>query len=70
MRFRNGGRYGRSEVEGAPNYSNNSARCGVEVICHSVGVEVVCHSVGVEVIYHSVVVKVICHSIFRSGYRF
>ncbi len=34
-----GGRYRRSEVEGAPQYSNNFVRCGVGVkaICHSVG---------------------------------
>ncbi len=44
MRFRKGGRYRRSEVEGAPHYSNNFMHCGVEVICHSVGVEVICHS--------------------------
>ncbi len=44
MRFRKGGRYRRSEVEGVPNYSNNFVRCGVEVICHSVGVEVIRHS--------------------------
>ncbi len=35
MRFRKEGRYRRSKVEGAPHYSNNFVRCGVEVICHS-----------------------------------
>ncbi len=44
MRFWKDGRYRRSEVEGAPHYSNNFVRCGVEV-----GVEVICRSVGVEV---------------------
>ncbi len=44
MRFRKGGRYRRSEVEGAPRYSSNFVRCGVDVIYHSVGVEVICHS--------------------------
>ncbi len=68
MKFWKGGRYRHSEVEGAPHYSNNFVRCGVEVICHSVGVEVICHSVGVGVICHSVGVEVICNSTFRSGY--
>ncbi len=54
MKFGKGGRYRRSEVEGAPHYFNNFVRCGV-------GVEVTCHSVSVEVI---------CHSTCRSGYHF
>ncbi len=54
MKFQKGGGYRRSEIKGAPHYSNNFVRCGA-------GVEVICHSVGVEVI---------CHSTFWSGYRF